>query len=487
MKRASGISVPLFSIPTTRSWGIGEFYDLPDFARWVSDAGQSVVQILPIMELPAGESSPYSALTSFALDPTYITIPRVPDYAGTGRLPPAWQDELRALRHASTLPYARAKALKERCLQLAWSSFTQTERARGSERAVAFDAFCARESWWLDDYALFRALLDQQHQQAWLEWPPELKHAAPDLLARIRESLDDSIGYRKYVQWIAAEQWQDARRLATPVRVFGDLPFMIGANSAEVWLHQQEFRLDATVGAPPDAFALDGQDWGLPPWRWRVMRGGGYRWFKARARRYADLFEGFRIDHLVGLYRAWTRPLDKAQAPHYEPADPADQLALGEDLVGIFNSAGADVIAEDLGSVPPFVRASITALGVPGFKVLQWERHWDEPGQPPIDPRTFPALSVATTGTHDIEPLAVTLSEPEVRVAVEGLLAAGSALALIPLQDVFAWPDRINTPSVVNDVNWTWRVPRPVDTWVDWPEARQRQAWLAEVTRAAGR
>ena len=275
--------------------------------------------------------------------------------------------------------------------------------------------------------------------------------------------------------------------LASPVRVFGDLPFMISANSADVWRHQAEFRLDATVGAPPDAFAKDGQDWGLPPWSWRVMRAGDYRWFRARARRHAHLFEGFRIDHLVGLYRTWTRPLDKTQPAHFEPADLAEQQALGDDLVSIFKSSGAEVIAEDLGSVPAFVRTSISALGVPGFKVLQWERHWNEPGQPPVDPRTFPALSVATTGTHDIEPLAATATESEVRVAVEGLLAAGSYLSLVPMQDVFAWPDRINTPSVVNELNWTWRVPQLVDAWAEWPEARRRQAWLGEATRAAGR
>lgn len=489
MTRASGISVPLFAIPTTRSWGIGEFYDLVDFARWAGDAGQSVVQILPIMEMPAAERSPYSALTSFALDPIYITVPRVPDYPGSGHLPPALQAELRQLRAASAIPYARVRALKERCLQLAWSRFALTEVPRRTERVLAFESFCARESWWLDDYAVFRALLDVQEQRAWWEWPPKLKQATPEELAHLqaRATFSYSVGYRKYLQWIAAEQWQEARRLAAPRRVFGDLPFMISGNSADVWLHQDEFRLDATVGAPPDAFATDGQDWGLPPWRAPVMRERGYRWFRARARRHADLFEGFRIDHLVGLYRTWTRPIDKSQAAHFEPAEPPEQQALGEDLVAIFKAAGAQVIAEDLGSVPDFVRTSITALGVPGFKVLQWERHWDEPGQPPIDPRTFPALSVATTGTHDIEPLAATLSDEEVRVAVETLLAAGSFLSLIPIQDVFAWSDRINTPSVVDEINWTWRVPRPVDTWAEWPEASERQTWLAEATRAARR
>jgi len=488
--RTSGIGVPLFSVPTRRSWGLGEFPDLVDLARWADGAGQSIVQILPVMELPEHERSPYSALSSFALDPTYIALPDVPDFdalGGEGALDDLEQVVLADVRHARRVLYAEVRQLKRRWLRRAWEHFARVELKGRTRRADAFGDFCARESWWLQDYALFRALLDLHGQRAWWEWPEALLQAEPEAVAHARGRLHPQIVFLMYLQWIAAEQWKAARRQAAPVRVFGDLPFMISGNSADVWLRQPEFRLDATIGAPPDAFAEDGQDWGLPPWRWRVMRERDYAWFRARARRHAELFEGFRIDHLVGLYRTWTRPLDKTQPPHFEPAREAEQRALGEDLVGIFKSAGAEVIAEDLGSVPAFVRTSIATLGVPGFKVLLWERHWDQPGQPLIEPRTFTPLSVATTGTHDIEPLAATLTEPEVRTAVAALLESGSYLSLVPMLDVFGWTDRINTPSVVNDLNWTWKVPRPVDTWGEWIEARERQSWLRDLTRATGR
>lgn len=487
MTRASAISVPLFSIPTTRSWGLGEFGDLVDFARWAVGAGQSAVQILPVMEMPGPESSPYSALTSFALDPVYITIPRVEDFPGTARLSPEYRDEVRRLQADGRVVYPRVRALKEHCLRDAWQRFSQFERSRRSRRAQAFAAFCAREAWWLDDYALFRAILDTQGQRAWWEWPGPLRRAQPGALERSRAALEPEIGFRKYVQWVADEQWQDVRRQIAPMRVFGDLPFTIGGNSADVWLRQSEFRLDATVGAPPDAFSAAGQDWGLPPWRWRVMRQRGYGWFHARARRTAALFDGYRIDHLVGLYRTWIWPEYAAQPPFFDPPDEREQLARGEELIRIFKRTGAALIAEDLGTVPPFVRESITGLGVPGFKVLQWERLWDHPDQPLIDPRTFPSLSVATTGTHDLDPLAATRPPAEVREQVELLIGSGSALALVPLQDIFGWADRINTPSVVSEANWTWRVPRPVDEWPEWPEARDRQRWLGERCAAAGR
>ena len=142
---------------------------------------------------------------------------------------------------------------------------------------------------------------------------------------------------------------------------------------------------------------------------------------RSRARRYGDLFDGFRIDHLVGLYRTYVRPIDKAhrRRSSIRPTKPA-QIALGETLVGILAGAehAAEVIAEDLGSIPPFVRESMARLDLPGFKVLRWERHWDRDGQPPIDPREFPERSVATTGTHDIEPLAATPEGRNRRAAI---------------------------------------------------------------------
>jgi 4-alpha-glucanotransferase len=394
---------------------------------------------------------------------------------------------LAALRQAPRVLYDGVRQLKQPWLRRAWEHFARVDLTHATPRAAAFEAFCSAQAWWLDDYALFRALLEREAQRPWWEWPAPLRQVNPDAIARARAELHAEITYRKYLQWLATEQWTEARRQVAPLRVFGDLPFMITGNSADVWVRQREFRLDATVGAPPDAFSEDGQDWGLPPWRWRVMRQGGYAWFRARARRHADLFDGFRIDHLVGLYRAWTRPVYKAQPPFFDPASEQEQQALGETLVGIFKSAGAEVFAEDLGTVPPFVRHSITALGVPGFKVLQWERRWDEPGQPPIDPTSFAPLSVATTGTHDIEPLAATQSQEDVRQAVETLLGSGSYLSLLPLQDAFGWPDRINRPSVVDEVNWTWRVPRPVDEWARWADARGRQQWLRDLTRRTGR
>ncbi len=490
MTRRSGIVAPLFSLVTTRSWGLGEFRDAAVLARWAAEAGQTVLQVLPIMELPLSERSPYSALTSMALDPIYIAVPAIPDFEGIGgELAFGAEDRLALdeVRRSPGVAYEDIRRLKHRWLRRAFDRFTRLELARGTPRARRYQQFVEAEDWWLRDYVTFRAILAEQQNLAWWQWPEALARDAAGLVERSRTNPSTEEEYWKYLQWIAAEQWAEARRHAWPTRVLGDLPFMISGNSAEVWRRQDQFRLDATVGAPPDAFAEDGQDWGLPPWNWRVMRDAGFEWMRARARRHAELFDGFRLDHLVGLYRAWIRPIDRTRPAFFDPSDEAEQLALGETLVRIFTATGAEVIAEDLGTVPPFVRHSITALGVPGFKVLRWERAWDEPGQPLIPPASFAPLSVATTGTHDLEPLGAEMPLAAVDETLAQLLGAGSLLALIPLQDVFGWPDRINVPSVVSDDNWTWKVPRPVDAWGEWDEARRRAETVRALARAADR
>lgn len=495
MRRQSGISVPLFALASKDSWGLGEFLDLPPFAKWAGEAGQSVVQILPINEMPPIERSPYSAMSAMALDPIYIALPQVIDFAGLGG-ELAFDDSetahLRVLRQSERVRYSEIRQFKDHWLRRSFERFSRLEVARGTPRSVRFDAFVAEEAWWLEEYALFRALHARHDELPWHQWPEPLARAEPQAIDTARQSLHEEIRYRMYLQWIAAGQWAEAKRLTWPLRVFGDLPFMNSADSPDVWARQREFRFDATIGVPPDAFSETGQDWGLPPWRWDVMAEGGFAWMRARARRSATLYDGFRIDHLVGLYRMYIRPVDKAVPAFFEPGDEPAQVRLGETLIGILGSGtpAPMLIAEDLGVIPPFVRESMARLDLPGLKVLRWEKHWDAPGSPAIDPKEFPECSVATTGTHDIEPLAGTDEgrTDEQRAAIlQALLSSGSCLTLIPLQDVFGWTERINTPAVVDEINWTWRLPWPVDTWLDGPQTVEPADRLRAWTRAADR
>lgn len=515
--RQCGIGVPLFSIPSSASWGIGEFADLPAFGSWCVAAGQRYVQLLPLNEISPGETSPYSSMSAMALDPIYIHLPAVDDFAALGGEAGLGDDDralLAAVRASPRVRYADVRALKSRLLRRSYLRFVAGEVDRGSARAEQFQAWEARESWWLDAYTTFRALHAAHEERAWWDWPPALAYGDPAALRDARASLAEERRYRAWLQWIAEDQWQAARR-AADVRVLGDLPFMISGDSPDVWSRREQFMLDATVGVPPDAFSATGQDWGLPPWRWEAMQSTGFQWMRARARRTAALFDGVRIDHLVGLYRIYVRPIDESRAKVFSPPDEPSQSLLGARILGIYLQSGMEVVAEDLGTVPPFVRWSMARLGVPGFKVMRWERSWEAPGQPFVDPSAYPEVSVALSGTHDTESLAqwwhdltdtdraAILALPSLRAAaltaespfapdvrdalVSALVASASASVMLPLQDVFGWDVRINTPATVNDQNWTWRVAQPVDRWRESPEWVERAEALRTWCRASGR
>jgi 4-alpha-glucanotransferase len=490
MSRRSGLSLPLSAAISLRSWGIGECRDVVPVAEWARGAQQAVLQLLPMMELPPGETSPYAALSSFAIDPVFIAVPDVPDFdAAGGELAFESPDrlDLEALRQTSQVRREEVQRQKQRWLRRAWDRFRHVELARATPRARAFDAWCAQEAWWLDEYAAFRALMHTFGDTPWWDWPAPWTAPSGDQMQQVAADHAEEVGFRKYLQWIVAAQWHRARTQVFPLRLYGDLPFMVAANSAEVWARRSLFRLDVTVGAPPDAFASEGQDWGMPAWHWPALEASGFAWTRQRATRLAALFDGLRIDHVVGLYRTWMVPRDRTQPAGFAPVDPHDQQRIGEAFVTAIRECGAEVYAEDLGTVPDAVRASMAALEVPGLKVMRWERRWNEDGQPPIPPDAYPMHAVATTGTHDIPPLGATMTPAEVSHEIERLQQSAAMLTLVPLQDAFAWPDRINVPGVVDAHNWAWRVPRPVDTWAQWPDAVQAQQRLADATRRAGR
>jgi len=515
--RHAGVLVPLFSIPSTASWGIGEIGDIPAFASWLASAGQDLVQLLPVNEMAAGQHSPYSAMSAMAIDPIYISVHALDDVQALGgerALSDDAREALHAARAAATIDYGRVRFAKREAFRAAFARFVDAEWRRRTPRAAALAAFIDRERWWLDDYALYRALHARHEDRWWGEWADGLPRRDPEALGRARALNAREILFRQYLQWVADDQWRAARAASRGVGLFGDLPFIVSGDSADIWARQAEFDLDASVGAPPDAFAKDGQNWGMPVYRWDVVDRSGFAWLRARARRMADLYDGYRVDHLVGFYRTYARPNDGE--PYFTPAGEAAQLALGERQLGLFAASGAYIIAEDLGTVPDFVRESLTRLGVPGCKVFRWEREWHEEGQPFRDPAAYPAVSVATTGTHDTEPLAVWWDEApederrqagavpalaargidwgaapfsrEVRDAIlDALVASGSDVLLLPVQDVFGWPDRVNVPGTTTEDNWTWRMPWPVDRLGAEPEARERAETLARMCQRAAR
>jgi 4-alpha-glucanotransferase len=503
MPRRAGITIPLFSLRTSAGWGVGEIPDLVPMARWGRAAGFEVLQLLPVNEAAHGQSSPYFARTAFAVDPVFLRLEDVEDFAaagGVGALPAETRATLESLGGGVRVDWQRVRALKREALQLAFRRFVEREWKAGGARAAELSRYAGEQAHWLDDYALFSAIGEAWNGGGgwggWDAWPAPLRDRDPAALDEARRAHGERLLYHRYVQWQLDRQWRDARWKVGElgVTLMGDLPFMVAGDSSDVWQRAGEFQLDASIGAPPDAFSAEGQDWGLPVFRWELMKGDDYRWMRERAGRAAELFGLYRIDHVVGLFRTWFILADK-KTKGFVPADEPAQLAQGVRLLEILKNAGgpvapgapSPVIAEDLGVVPDFVRAALTRLGVPGYRVLRWETDG------PIfrDPAHYPAVSVATTSTHDTDSLAdwydglsddarrhfleipglaalratapARFSDPVRDAILELVYRSGSDLVLLPFQDLFGHRDRVNVPGTVNADNWCYRMPRSID------------------------
>jgi 4-alpha-glucanotransferase len=517
MSRVSGVTIPLFSVRTRNDWGIGQITDLPACAAWLQAAGQRLVQVLPTQELSQGETSPYGALSAFAIDPIYICVEAIPDLdaeAISKRLGPEGLAELERVRSAPRVDYATVRALKKRACHEAFSRFREHElKDSNGERARAFFAFVDREGAWLRDHALYMALRASHDGHGWSTWPVEERDRAPTLLLLAKARRDDGgIGTRvleqMYLQWVAHEQWHAARAELKKlgVALMGDMPFIVGGESADVWAHRDQFRTDVSLGAPPDDFAKGGQSWGLPAYDWRTMDMDDLAWLRMRAKHAAALFDRFRIDHLVGFFRQWVQK--NGDAGEFVPPGEKEQMARGEKVLrAMLEAAGpGSVIAEDLGVIPPFVRETMTRLGLPGYKVLPWEK--DESFMP-RNPREFPELSVATWSTHDTQPITawwndleqwererlaalddipLDLPEAERELALlELLFSARSELTLVLVNELLGDKSRINTPGTVNETNWTWRLPRPIEELRDDPALAKRFAAIRTLVADSGR
>ena len=488
--RASGILLHPSSLPSRG--GIGDFgpaaYEFLDF---LFAARQSLWQILPLGPIGYG-NSPYSSISAFAGNPLLVSLERLADagWIDAGRL--AVLPET-----ISPVDYDHVRATKLPLLREAARNFLSNESGKARSR---YESFCAQNSWWLDDYALFVNLRDHFKMQLWNQWPEGLCRRESSAMDRARRDFADEIAVNKAIQFAFWEQWralhQAARRRG--IRVIGDVAIFVSFDSADVWTYPELFKLnerldpEVVAGVPPDAFSATGQRWGNPVYRWDVLRERGYDWWVRRLRWALETCDLVRLDHFRGFESYW-------EIPAHEPTAVNGRWMQGPNhhFFELLRQAlgGFPFIAEDLGMITQEVHDLRLRLDIPGMKVLQFG--FGNPGAHIYLPHRCEPNSVMYTGTHDNDTTLGwfnCIQGEERRFAesyvgddpmgihwafIRAAMTSPSRLSIVPLQDVLGLASdcRMNIPSH-SDGNWNWRyVPGAL-----LPEFAHKLAMLSEIT-----
>lgn len=481
--RQCGILMPISSLPGPG--GIGtmgrEAYAFVDF---LAEAGQQLWQILPLSPTGYGDS-PYQSCSAFAGNPYFID----PELLEAEGLLPG--GEWRRLSWGSDplqVDYAAVYASRFRLLEKAYAAW------RGACAGTAgfafyppdeYYAFTLKNSSWLPDYALYMAIKRENEMHAWTEWPAPLRDRNPAALAAFSAAHAQEIGFWNFVQYLFSRQWAQLRAYAGArgVRILGDMPIYVAADSADAWAGGALFERDAAgafarvAGCPPDYFSADGQLWGNPVYDWAYHAKTGYAWWIRRMRYALALYDVVRIDHFRGFDTYWAIPAgsETARTGRWENGPGMALFRALEQALG----APLPIVAEDLGEMFPSVRALLADSGFPGMKVLQFAFGGGEE----YLPYAYPHNCVAYPGTHDNDTLAgwwtdgAAPAEREKAAAylrlkptaapaaacaamIAAVLSSPADTAVIPMYDWLALgrAARINTPGRLGG-NWGWRAP----------------------------
>jgi 4-alpha-glucanotransferase len=406
-KRAWGFMTQLYSVRSQFSWGLGDLADLAELASWSArDHGADFVLVNPLhANEPTSpmEASPYLPTTRRFVHPLYLRIEDIREVAympSTDRALIEWQAE--AMRGMNIDPVELDRDTVWDAKRAALETVFAQPRSRA--RQASFEAYCDREGEGLLDFASWCAL-SERYGLPMTSWPAHALDARSRAVSQIREELADRVQFYMWLQWCLDEQLATAHRLALEagmsIGVVHDLAVGVHPDGADVWSLADVLAGDVTVGAPPDAFNQQGQDWSQPPWRPDRLAQQGYAPYRDMVRTVLRHAGGLRVDHIVGLFRLWWIPRAAgATAGTYVRYD-------HEALIGILaleaHRAGAFVVGEDLGTVEPWARDYLRERGVLGTSILWFER--DEEGQP-LKPQAWRELCLATVTTHDLPPTA---------------------------------------------------------------------------------
>ncbi len=322
--KGAGVAIPVFSIRTEQSQGVGDFVDLKKMGEWAAATGQKIIQILPINDTTQTftwrDSYPYSAISIFALNPMYLSIRELG----------AEGEELDRLNALEAMDYDAVVKMK--------FDFIRKAFAKSGKRTLATKAyakFYEANRDWLDNYAAFCYLRDKKGTANFHAWGKEANYSQK-LVEKICNPEGKDYNKVAIYYWL---QYQLDRQLRESVEycrsmgvvLKGDIPIGISRDSVEAWSDARLFNMNCQAGAPPDDFSADGQNWGFPTYNWEVMAQDGYAWWKRRFEKMADYFDLYRIDHILGFFRIWEIPMESVVGllGYFNPAMPYsyDELA----------------------------------------------------------------------------------------------------------------------------------------------------------------
>jgi len=475
--REAGILLSLSSLPS--SFGIGDMgSEARNFVDFLRNGRQQLWQLLPLNPTSAAASfSPYSAYSAMAGNVLYVS----PEELVSMNLLSNEDLASFSVRNRGMVQFKEASKIKLALLSTAFENF---QRRDNDDLKKLFLHFVEEESYWLNDFACFEFIKMSQSYAPWYSWPDELKNRDLPTLAKLQRENAESIQRIKWMQFIFFYQWKKLKSysLKQGVRLFGDLPFYVSHDSADVWAHRDIFELDPAgnmsgiAGVPPDYFAVSGQLWNMPVFNWDKLKRQGYDWIIKRIKKNLELFDVLRLDHFRAFVDYWEVPQGESTAVKGQW-----RKGPGEDLFIALKKEFGELpfVAEDLGEITQDVDSLRERLGLPGMKVLQFA-FGENIAETPYIPHNHEVNFVIYTGTHDNNTTrgwyrnditadtrkrmetycnkrisARTVSSELIRLAYSSV----GRTVIIPLQDIMNLDERsrMNTPSGKN-ANWTWRL-----------------------------
>lgn len=410
-----GIAVQLYLVRSATNWGIGDFSDLRTLVELAGAHNCGFIGVNPLHQMFIDDpeaASPYSPATRLHLNPLYIDVTAIPEWAtSTAVLALAnssrFQQRLEQCRAAELVDYEGVTTLKLEALGLVYQAFLKEGT---SERKAALAAFVAERGVSLERASLFQVVRQHLSQtnpehRDWREWPGQFRTVGSEALEQFARERRVDVDFQNWLQFIADEQLaraaDAARRKGMAVGLYRDLAVGCDASGAETWANPPAFLQGNLVGAPPDIFNPAGQNWGLPPFDPVALAREGYQSFARLIRANMLHAGGLRIDHVMGLYRLFCIPQGKTAAEGAYVRFPL------EDLLGVLALESQRhqclVVGEDLGTVPPGFRDQLAAANILSYRVMFFEQNFDSGTF--FAPDTYPELALATTGSHDLPTL----------------------------------------------------------------------------------